>query len=100
VGERVAEEYDRRFGELTSQSIAPLLDAAGAAAGVQLLDVACGPGYVAAAASRRAVNSNVLGIDFSSAMVSRHPICIPILNFGSETRKNLIFSLPPLTPSS
>ena len=77
--ERVAEEYDRRFGELTSQSIAPLLDAAGAAAGVQLLDVACGPGYVAAAASRR--GSNVLGIDFSSAMVSRASHLYPDLEF-------------------
>lgn len=65
--EKAASEYDRRFGELTAQSIAPLLDAVGAAPGVQLLDVACGPGYVAAAASRR--GCSVLGIDFSQAMV-------------------------------
>jgi ubiquinone/menaquinone biosynthesis C-methylase UbiE len=66
--ENVAEEYDRRFGELTAQSIVPLLDAAGVAPGVRLLDVACGPGYVAAAAARR--HSSVIGIDFSSAMVT------------------------------
>ena len=65
--EKAASEYDRRFGELTAQSIAPLLDAVGAAPGVQLLDVACGPGYVAAAASRR--GCSVLGIDLSQAMV-------------------------------
>jgi len=77
--EKVAEEYDRRFGELTAQSIGPLLDAAGAAPGVQLLDVACGPGYVAAAASRR--SSAVLGIDFSSAMVERASALYPELQF-------------------
>jgi hypothetical protein len=49
--EKAASEYDRRFGELTRQSIGPLLDAAGATPGSRLLDVACGPGYVAAAAN-------------------------------------------------
>jgi SAM-dependent methyltransferase len=77
--EKVAEEYDRRFGELTSQAIPPLLDAAGAADGVQLLDVACGPGYVAAAASRR--GCAVVGIDFSSAMVERASHLYPNLEF-------------------
>jgi SAM-dependent methyltransferase len=77
--ENVAEEYDRRFGELTAQSIGPLLDAVGAAAGVQLLDVACGPGYVAAAASRR--SSAVVGIDFSSAMVAQAARMHPGLEF-------------------
>ena len=52
--EKAAGEYDRRFGELTSQSIGPLLDAAGAVPGARLLDVACGPGHVAAAAARGA----------------------------------------------
>ena len=65
--EKAAAEYDRRFGELTSQSIGPLLDVAGAAPGARLLDVACGPGHVAAAAARR--GASVIGIDFSHAMV-------------------------------
>src|SRR4029434_10807893 len=63
----------------TAQSIGPLLDTAGAAPGVRLLDVACGPGYVAAAASRR--SSAVLGIDFSSAMVERASGLHPELEF-------------------
>ena len=67
--EKAAAEYDRRFGELTSQSIGPLLDAAGAAPGTRLLDVACGPGHVAAAAARR--GATVIGVDFSTAMVDR-----------------------------
>jgi len=66
--ENVAAEYDRRFGELTSQSIPPLLDAVGAAPGVRLLDVACGPGYVAAAAQAR--GARAVGIDFSAVMVA------------------------------
>ena len=66
--EKAALEYDQRFGGLTSQSIGPLLDAAGAAPGARLLDVACGPGYVAAAAARR--GASAVGVDFSPAMVS------------------------------
>ena len=77
--ERVAAEYDRRFGELTSQSVGPLLDAVGAGAGVRLLDVACGPGYVAAAAARR--SASVVGIDFSSAMVAMASRGYPELEF-------------------
>jgi SAM-dependent methyltransferase len=66
--EKAATEYDKRFGELTMQSVGPLLDAVGAGPGVRLLDVACGPGYVAAAASRRI--SSPFGIDFSPTMVA------------------------------
>jgi len=77
--EKVAGEYDRRFGELTMQSIGPLLDAIGAAPGMRLLDVACGPGYVAAAAARR--SSSVVGIDFSSAMVDLAFLQHPDLEF-------------------
>ena len=73
--EKAASEYDRGFGELTMQSIGPLLDAVGAAPGMRLLDVACGPGYVAAAAARR--GGSVVGVDFSERMVElaseKHP---------------------------
>jgi SAM-dependent methyltransferase len=73
--ENAAVEYDDAFARITSQSIAPLLDTVGAGSGVRLLDVACGPGYVAAAAAAR--GAEVLGIDFSAAMVAmargRHP---------------------------
>jgi len=77
--EKAASEYDRRFGELTAQSIAPLLDSVGAAPGTELLDVACGPGYVAAAASRR--GCSVVGIDFSRAMVDLASELNPELEF-------------------
>src|SRR5262252_1608733 len=49
----VAEQYDSGFGDVTAQSVGPILDAVHASKGVQLLDIACGPGYVASAAARR-----------------------------------------------
>ena len=87
--ERAATEYDRRFGELTTQSIGPLLDAAGAAPGLRLLDVACGPGYVAAAAARR--GCSVLGVDFSSAMVNGARAANPGLEFREGDAEGLDF---------
>lgn len=66
--QKVANTYDDVFGELTTQSIRPLLDAADVRAGKSLLDVASGPGHLAAAAHGR--GAAVTGIDFSSAMVA------------------------------
>jgi SAM-dependent methyltransferase len=77
--ERAAPEYERGFGELTMQSAAPLLDVVGAAPGLRLLDVACGPGYVAAAAARR--GCSVVGIDFSSEMVALAQVRSPDIEF-------------------
>jgi ubiquinone/menaquinone biosynthesis C-methylase UbiE len=65
--ERNAEHYDRTFGTVTRQSTGPLLDAVRAGPGVRLLDVACGPGYLARAAAER--GADALGLDFSAAMV-------------------------------
>jgi len=59
--------YDDAFGSLTRQAIDPLLDAAEARSGARVLDVASGPGYVAAAAAAR--GARVTGVDFSLAMV-------------------------------
>ena len=65
--EKAAAQYDPGFGAVTSQAVGPLLTAVGARHGVRLLDVACGPGYIASAASR--LGCSVVGIDFSSAMI-------------------------------
>ena len=62
-----ADEYDGAFARLTTQSIPALLEAVGAGPGVRLLDVACGPGYVAAEAARR--GAKVTGLDFSASML-------------------------------
>ena len=88
--EKASTEYDRRFGELTSQSIPPLLDAGGAAPGTRLLDVACGPGYVAAAAARR--GATVIGIDFSGAMVDLATRVYPELEFQEGDAEGLGFT--------
>src|SRR4051812_32088126 len=47
---RVADKYDATWASSTRQFIDPLLDAAGVATGMSILDVGCGPGYVSAAA--------------------------------------------------
>ncbi|MBI3490612.1 MAG: methyltransferase domain-containing protein [Acidobacteria bacterium] len=73
--ERAAEHYADAFGGLTAQAAGALLDAVGAGAGTRLLDVACGPGFVAGTAARR--RASVVGLDFSAAMIvdaqRRHP---------------------------
>ncbi len=65
---QVAEQYNNFFASLTAQTIEPLLDAAGVSNGARLLDVATGPGYVAAAAAKR--GASAVGLDFSAAMVA------------------------------
>lgn len=65
---RVAAAYHRHFGGLTGQVAVPLLDAAGVGDGSRVLDVATGPGLVAARAAAR--GAEVLGLDVSPKMVS------------------------------
>ncbi|MCB4821489.1 class I SAM-dependent methyltransferase [Roseicella aerolata] len=73
--DRKAASYDGTLGTITPQAVGPLLDAAGAAPGRRLLDLACGTGAVAAEAARR--GAEVLGLDFAPAMTAearrRHP---------------------------
>jgi SAM-dependent methyltransferase len=73
--QQVATRYDGIFGQLTTQCIEPMLDSVGAGRGMAVLDVATGPGYLAAAAASR--GAIVTAVDFSSSMVelarSRHP---------------------------
>ncbi|CAB3752171.1 class I SAM-dependent methyltransferase [Paraburkholderia humisilvae] len=65
--ERIVSSYKAKFGELTQQSNDALLDVLGVGAGTRFLDVATGPGYVAAVAARRGAHS--AGIDFAQGMV-------------------------------
>jgi len=66
--ERAAEHYGDAFGSLTAQTIRPLLEAAGVRSGARVLDVATGPGSVAAAAAK--LGASVVGVDFSPQMVA------------------------------
>jgi SAM-dependent methyltransferase len=77
--ETKAEGYDRFFRDITSRLIDPLLDAASVGPGSRVLDVATGPGYVAAAAAQR--NASVLGVDISSAMVAMASESHPEIDF-------------------
>src|SRR5436309_3434495 len=73
--QRVADKYEAAWSGHTRPFIPALLDAARVTAGQRLLDVACGPGYVALAA--KALGALPTGVDFSAAMIalarSRHP---------------------------
>lgn len=65
--ERTAGKYEAAWSGLTRLFVPALLDAVGTGRGTRLLDVATGPGYVAAAA--RARGAEPIGVDFSAEMV-------------------------------
>jgi ubiquinone/menaquinone biosynthesis C-methylase UbiE len=62
-----ANAYDDYAGKITTQLVSPLLDAAGVETKTRLLDIACGPGYVAGAAAER--GANAVGVDFAPSMI-------------------------------
>ena len=66
--ERRPEAYHRFFGQLTSRATESLLEAVGAGAGLRLLDVGTGPGYVAGAAATR--GASAVGVDVASRMIA------------------------------
>jgi SAM-dependent methyltransferase len=66
--EQAADGYDRFFGSITRPLVEPLLDAAAVGTGTRALDVATGPGYVAARAAER--GASVVGVDVAGAMVA------------------------------
>jgi SAM-dependent methyltransferase len=73
--QRAASSYGNSFAHATAPFVTPLLDAAEVSAGQHVLDVACGPGDLAAAAVGRGAAAH--GLDFSAEMVgiarSIHP---------------------------
>ena len=81
-------QYDAGFGALTVQSIGPMLDAV-SGAGLRLLDVASGPGYVADAAAKRGFD--VTGVDFAAAMVREAKRRAPRIDFREGDAEALPF---------
>jgi len=71
--------YEREMAELTSQSGEPLLNAGAVGTGSRVLDVACGPGLLTAAAAQRGARS--IGVDFSNAQVTAARTRYPELRF-------------------
>src|SRR2546426_1217657 len=88
--QEIASRYDRGFASVTTQSVTPLLDAARVAKGARVLDVACGPGYAAAAAAARGAIAT--GVDFSSEMVAEARGRYPGIEFLEGDAEQLAFS--------
>ena len=63
-----ASAYDSWIGTVTRNAVDPLLDATQVSAGMRVLDVACGPGYIAGQAAAR--GAKAVGIDFAPTMVA------------------------------
>jgi SAM-dependent methyltransferase len=65
---RKAKTYDRLTGRATARLVVPLLEAAGVESGTRLLDAACGPGHIAAAAAAK--GAKPVGLDTAEGMVA------------------------------
>ncbi|PYL63520.1 MAG: hypothetical protein DMF25_10415, partial [Verrucomicrobia bacterium] len=88
--QRVADQYDSVWSLLTRQFIPYLIDAAQIAPAMSLLDVACGPGYVSAAA--RQLGAIPTGIDFSNKMVAIAKRLFPEIDFIEGNAQKLPFA--------
>jgi ubiquinone/menaquinone biosynthesis C-methylase UbiE len=87
--ERVAHKYDSVWSLLTRQFIPYLVDAAEVKAGMSVLDVACGPGYVSDAVGKAGAIPK--GIDFSEKMIAIAKTTFPDLSFVQGDAQNLPF---------
>jgi SAM-dependent methyltransferase len=88
--EERAGAYERFFGAISERVIASLLDAAAVAAGTRVLDVATGPGWVAARAAGR--GASVVGIDVAEAMIARARSAHPELELRRADAHDLPFA--------
>ena len=84
-----AEGYDDLVGRVTSRLADPLLDAVHVGSGTRLLDLATGPGYVAARGGER--GAEVVGVDVAGAMVSLAARLHPGLDFRQADVHELPF---------
>jgi SAM-dependent methyltransferase len=88
-GER-ADGYHRFFGAITARVIEQLLDAAKVDRGRRVLDVASGPGYVAAACAVR--GADVVGVDVAGEMVALARRLRPEIDFRQADAERLPFA--------
>lgn len=88
--DRSAPHYDDIFGRrLTVQAIPALLEAGGVGAGCRVLDVATGPGHLAAAATAR--GADAVGIDFSAQQLADARRRFPALDLRVGDAEDLPF---------
>ena len=82
-----AAAYDRHLTVFTRRLIDPLLDAAGVGSGTRVLDVATGPGHLAAAAAAR--GAVPIGVDIAASMVALAGASYPSLVFRQGDAQRL-----------
>ena len=87
--EKASDPYHHHFGALTRQSCGALLDAARVQTRSKVLDVATGPGYVAALAHQR--GADVIGLDFSPEQVDLARKNFPRIEFQQGDAEHLAF---------
>src|SRR6266481_9925695 len=87
--QRVADKYDSVWSSLTRQFIPYVLTEAKVAPSVSVLDVACGPGYVSAAAKQ--LGAVPTGMDFSENMISIAKTMFPEIPFTQGDAHKLPF---------
>ena len=83
------EGYADFFGAVTGRLIEPLLDLAQVGRGTRVLDVATGPGYVAAQAASR--GAMAFGVDVAEAMLARARAENPGIEFRRADGQSLPF---------
>ncbi|SMG39644.1 Methyltransferase domain-containing protein [Paraburkholderia susongensis] len=88
--ERLAQPYHAYYASLTGQSHGALLDAFDVRPDSRFLDVASGPGYLAAAAAQR--GADVTGVDVAEAMVEYARGLYPSLTFRVGSAEDLPFA--------
>ena len=87
--QRVADKYDSVWSSLTRQFIPHLLTETKLAPGMAVLDLACGPGYVSAAAQQ--LGAVPTGMDFSEKMIWIARTMFPEISFIQGDAHNLPF---------
>ena len=85
----VAHGYDRATATVTSQVNDAILDAVEAGPAMSLLDVACGPGWLTAAAIKR--GATVTALDFAESMVAIARQRCPKADVQNADAENLPF---------
>lgn len=87
--ENAAEAYDRGFGAVTAQTAAPLLSSVHLKFGDRILDIACGPGYMAETALNH--GAKLTGVDFAESMVELAKKKYPAATFKAGDAHKLPF---------
>src|SRR6478672_8666344 len=88
--DKLAESYHDAFSVVTDRAIEPLLGAVHVGHGARLLDVATGPGTLAARAAER--GAHVVGIDIAPAMIALAHALHPRLDFREASAEDLPFA--------